>query len=319
MFGGLIDIQSDVTWAIYTKILILAKASLFASPSLCIAGVILLRGSGLADLVVEVTQLNRCFIVFVISRYIALAIAVYGIHAKSLYDPTWFKYQVWNISVGLFTSMLMGRYAFPSLCSRRFVLINDRQVEASPLLIEKAAIFCIMVLIAMVVDTTKRMFLVSRSLPPPVSTGSVDGNSNVPTDEPSSEAPHSRRSIIQHIIWSFKDAIPGVTTQHLLFGMIFFSIFIVSNEAHEDPYMSIFIFGYLFPALKYVIIWITSKHAIHICDAQGHTEMRRASLIASLTSAATICCTFSQMYTIALNSHDFFLFCMEVHRSRFVF
>ena len=312
---GRFYLKSDFGWAIYTKLLLEAKAAAVVLLTYSITIVMFLKRHGLVDLLSRWTQLNRCFIAFVISKYFLWSISLFGITASSFTDYHIMTLRITDVALGVSLSLVTGVFMFPSICGRHIQMIEDQEVEVSPSLAEKTSIFVIMLFVGIVTDTIRKTFLFSRAITP--SSKSAEDHLEASSSGSSTSVRH--RSWIEHFMWSFKTSIPNILINYLLFGLLFFVLFISSNQVHKNPYVEIFIFGYLFPVIKQITDWISNKWAVRECDLLHHTGIRRASIIACLGAAATGACTFSQMYMTAITSNDYYLFCMQVWQFKLLF
>ncbi len=116
--GGRFLVKSHILWAMYIKVMEWLKALLITSLTFSIFASFYLRRFGLVDVLSELTLLNRSYIALVAAKFICWAIGAYGIFAKKLWDASLAKDRLFEVVYGLVTSILVGKYAFPSLCCK---------------------------------------------------------------------------------------------------------------------------------------------------------------------------------------------------------
>jgi hypothetical protein len=308
VWGGRLQIKSDIIWVLYTNTMLILKVLVMVSSSLLLSTVLLLKRDGLIDVVSTWLQLNRCYTAFVIGTYrsstfscgmslllfqfsriietriehthdridddllintlyienthimyytgkfVCWALGGYGTFAKSLYDFDQMVDRLAELVYGTTVSLLVGKYVFPTLCGKHFQYINNDDsspVEVSPSGLEKTGIFFLLLALGYSDMIVRRFFLKSRVVP-------------------------IRRSIIEHLIWSAKDGIPGILLNFVFYALIYFLVFLLQSSL--NPYAEVFIFGYFFPAVKQATVYVSIKYAIATCDGYGHTGNRRACI-----------------------------------------
>lgn len=317
VLGNLLSIDNDIAWAIYTKVIIEMKAVLISLIGFSIAFALFLKDHGIIDMISHVTLLNRCFLSFAITKHVLWSMTLYGTAATSLFDPHTVKLRLADSMIGTGLSLVFGRYVFPNLCGRHMEIIGEREVEVSPSFADKTSIFFVMFAIGYVTDVLKKFLFDTKDLVLPGRLSTPSRSDDNTTSSTNSATTRRRRSLLQHVVWSFKDSLPGIVVNYILFGLVYFVLFLSSSQVHKDPYVEIFVFGYLFPIIKQITVWGSVKYAASYCNRLNHSGMRRAAIIGGYGAAATAACTISQMYIIAISSNDWYLFCMQVYDEGF--